>query len=190
MQLPQWHLNKSFSSEWSWFAPDAISQQHWGQNVSQKPLWFIFLRVRQNKPGLTWLAGDLSYALALRDALILVDRNVWTVCCDGWVDKADCHAALVLLGLADSSLAWRGGGYLPATALYRENMNTHVRFRRRCRCTHSHGGACKPRSMTIFTSTTLYTLLCPSFVSPFLSISGQANESNQTYTHKLVDMLS
>lgn len=147
--------------------------------MSQKPLWFIFLRVRQNKPGLTWLAGDLSYALALRDALILVDRNVWTVCRDGWVDKADCHAALVLLGWADSNLAWRRGGYLPATALYRENMNTHVRCRRRCRCTHSHGGACKPCNTTIFAP--LFTPPFHSLVSPFLSLSGQANEIKHTW---------
>lgn len=33
----------------------------------------------QNKPGPTQLAGDLSYALALRNALILVHRDVWTV---------------------------------------------------------------------------------------------------------------
>lgn len=36
-------------------------------------------RVERNKPGLTRLAGDLSRALALRDALILLDRDVWTV---------------------------------------------------------------------------------------------------------------
>lgn len=145
--------------------------------MSQKPRCFISLRVRQNKPGLTWLAGDLSYALALRDALILVDRNVWTVCRDGWADKADCHAALVLSGLADSNLAWRRGGYLPATALYRENMNTHVGCRRRC--THAHSSACKPCNTTIFTPG--FTPPFPSLVSPFLSLSGQANEIKHTW---------
>lgn len=112
----------------------------------KEPLCFISLRVRQNKPGLTRLAGDLSCALALRDALILVDRDVWTVCRDSWANKANCHVALALPGLADSNLARRRGGYQPATALYKErNMNAHAT------CRHTLLQQCAlPRDMTVF----------------------------------------
>lgn len=85
-----------------------------------------------NKTGLTQLAVDSSFVFALRDALILVDRDVWTMHRDSWVDKANCHVALALPGLADSNLASRRGGYLPATALYGErNTNRHATSRQR-----------------------------------------------------------
>lgn len=43
-------------------------------------------------------------AFPSRDALILVDRDVWTARRDSWANKAKCHVALALPGLADSSL--------------------------------------------------------------------------------------
>lgn len=135
-------------------------------NVSQEPLCFISLRVRQNKPGLTRLAGDLSCALALRDALILVDRDVWTVCRDSWANKANCHVALALPGLADSNLARRRGGYQPATALYKErNMNAHAT------CRHTLLQQCAlPRDMTVFIPL-VHTLIL-SLLSLLSSLSG------------------
>lgn len=134
--------------------------------------FLISLRGRQNKPGPTQLAGDLSYALALRDTLILVDRDVWTVCGNSSADKDNCHVALALPGLADSNLARRIGGYLPAAALYRgKNMNAHATCRWRCRHSYSstHCHALWLPSPPLFT---------PSFPSPIsylyllLSLSG------------------
>lgn len=144
-------------------------------NVSQEPLCFISLRVRQNKPGLTQLAGDLSCALALRDALILVDRDAWTVCRDSWANKANCHVALALPGLADSNLARRRGGYQPATALYKEkNMNTHATCRRRCTRSYSSARchAMWPSSPPSFTPS-----YCPYCLVPFRP------NKNETSTH-------
>lgn len=75
-------------------------------SIRDKRVTLLFpLGGSQNKPGPTQLAGDLSYALALRDALILVHRDVWTVCRDSQADKDTCHVALGLPGLADSNLA-------------------------------------------------------------------------------------
>lgn len=69
----------------------------------------------------------MSYALVLRDALVLVARAVWTVRRDSRADQATCHVALDLPVLADSNLARRRGGYLPATASHGEkDMHTHA----------------------------------------------------------------
>lgn len=57
-------------------------------------------RVGATKAGLTQLAGELSRALALREALIRLDGDVWTVHRGGQPDKADCHSALAAPGPA------------------------------------------------------------------------------------------
>lgn len=49
------------------------------------------------------------------DALIFVDGDVWTARGDSWANKAKCHVALALPGLAESSLAVSGGGFLAAS---------------------------------------------------------------------------
>lgn len=58
------------------------------------------LRAGATKAGLTQLAGELSRALALREALIRLDGDVWTVHRGGQPDKADCHSALAAPGPA------------------------------------------------------------------------------------------
>lgn len=52
-------------------------------------------------------------SLALREALIRLDGNVWTGHRGGPPDKADCHSVLAAPGPAECDSASRRGGHLP-----------------------------------------------------------------------------
>lgn len=84
-----------------------------------------WVKAKQDWPSSWWHVRQRAFPS--RDALILVDRDVWTARRDSWANKAKCHVALALPGLAGSSLAVRRGGFLPATVLFKDDyMNAHA----------------------------------------------------------------
>lgn len=93
--VKQRHRLTSTSRRWSASDADRGDVAHKSQRHSYLPP-----RVRATKAGLTLLAGELSRALALREALIRLDGDVWTVHRGGQPDKADCHSALAAPGSA------------------------------------------------------------------------------------------